>query len=295
MYNYKNLEKALNLSLSIKKGNITLYESPLVALNDQWSYDEGLYTITTSVSLTHDVLELIKIVIKNNEEVQPFWIRVLKQLPFDQSEIPTNYQKDVVMSVWLIKGNQLKDDIDLIEALFEHSHVFSVSSDNIIVICLDDEDVEPADIVAHIEVEAMKSIRLITGSKVNQLDELRTSYEKAMLIDRIVQNTEQSYVIYEDVLLESVIGIVNNEEGKELYDSYSQIYPIQGLTAELKETIYGFFKHNLNITDTANDLYLHRNTLIYRLNKIMQVSNLDIRNFEAACKMKILLLLDYNH
>ncbi|MBR4270874.1 MAG: helix-turn-helix domain-containing protein [Clostridia bacterium] len=60
---------------------------------------------------------------------------------------------------------------------------------------------------------------------------------------------------------------------------------------EILSTVECFFKNNLNVSKTSKDASLHRNTLIYRLEKIERTLGLDIRNFEDALTLKILIVL----
>ena len=60
---------------------------------------------------------------------------------------------------------------------------------------------------------------------------------------------------------------------------------------ELLETLEVFFKNNLNLTDTADNLKIHRNTAVYRINQIAQILGLDPRIFDHAVTMQIALLL----
>lgn len=60
---------------------------------------------------------------------------------------------------------------------------------------------------------------------------------------------------------------------------------------ELVRTIEEFFKHNLNLTNTADALKIHRNTLIYRLDKIASIINLDPRFFQEAVQIYLALLI----
>lgn len=57
---------------------------------------------------------------------------------------------------------------------------------------------------------------------------------------------------------------------------------------ELIECINAFFKNNLNISETSRNAFLHRNTLLYRIEKINKVTGLNIRNFEEAMSFKLL-------
>ena len=60
---------------------------------------------------------------------------------------------------------------------------------------------------------------------------------------------------------------------------------------ETMVTIHKFFENNLNISETARQLYVHRNTLVYRLERIEKALGLDIRTFEDAMLFKIALMV----
>ena len=63
------------------------------------------------------------------------------------------------------------------------------------------------------------------------------------------------------------------------------------LNDEIFTTITKFFENNLNLSEAARKLYIHRNTLIYRLDKIQKVTGLDLRHFEDAMLLKIIIML----
>ena len=56
-------------------------------------------------------------------------------------------------------------------------------------------------------------------------------------------------------------------------------------------TINKFFENNLNVSETARQLYVHRNTLVYRLEKLQKTTGLDIRVFDDALTFKIALMV----
>ena len=60
---------------------------------------------------------------------------------------------------------------------------------------------------------------------------------------------------------------------------------------ETLTTIHKFFENNLNVSETARQLYIHRNTLVYRLDKIQKMTNLDLRTFEDAITFKMALMV----
>lgn len=65
----------------------------------------------------------------------------------------------------------------------------------------------------------------------------------------------------------------------------------ESLDAETIFTIQKFFENNLNISETSRQLYVHRNTLVYRLDKIQKVTGLDLRNFDDAIIFKVSMLV----
>ena len=60
---------------------------------------------------------------------------------------------------------------------------------------------------------------------------------------------------------------------------------------DLMTAVDCFFENGMNISKTARKLYMHRNTLIYRLNKIQKTTGMDLRNFEMAVTFQILRVL----
>ena len=60
---------------------------------------------------------------------------------------------------------------------------------------------------------------------------------------------------------------------------------------EILTTINKFFENSLNVSETSRQLYIHRNTLVYRLDKIQRQTGLDLRKFDDAITFKTLFLL----
>ena len=60
---------------------------------------------------------------------------------------------------------------------------------------------------------------------------------------------------------------------------------------EFLSTINAFFENDLNVSKTSTKAFMHRNTLVYRLNKIKKISGLDLRNFEDATVFKTLICI----
>ena len=60
---------------------------------------------------------------------------------------------------------------------------------------------------------------------------------------------------------------------------------------ETLATVNKFFENNLNVSETSRQLYIHRNTLVYRLDKLQKMTGLDMRNFDDAIIFKITLMV----
>ncbi len=67
--------------------------------------------------------------------------------------------------------------------------------------------------------------------------------------------------------------------------------PIEALDDDTLETINRFFENNLNVSETSRKLYVHRNTLVYRLEKIKKLTGLDLREFDHAIVFKVAMMV----
>ena len=63
------------------------------------------------------------------------------------------------------------------------------------------------------------------------------------------------------------------------------------LDEETLMTINKFFENNLNVSETSRQLFVHRNTLVYRIEKLQKATGLDIRTFDDALTFKIALMV----
>ena len=66
---------------------------------------------------------------------------------------------------------------------------------------------------------------------------------------------------------------------------------IESLDQETLFTIQKFFENNLNVSETSRKLFVHRNTLVYRLEKIKKLTGLDLREFDHAIVFKVALMV----
>ncbi|MBQ6712105.1 MAG: helix-turn-helix domain-containing protein, partial [Clostridia bacterium] len=66
---------------------------------------------------------------------------------------------------------------------------------------------------------------------------------------------------------------------------------VESLDEETLFTIQKFFENNLNVSETSRKLFVHRNTLVYRLEKIKKLTGLDLREFDNAIVLKVALMV----
>lgn len=131
------------------------------------------------------------------------------------------------------------------------------------------------------------------GRSRHTIEELRESYmeaRRAIEVGRIFKPEENIYM-YSRLILERFLmelpqdisayyhGLLFNRKNQRLFNE------------EMLYTIDMFFKKDLNLSDTARQLYIHRNTLVYRLDKVQKQIGLDLRSFEDAVTFKILMEL----
>jgi len=131
------------------------------------------------------------------------------------------------------------------------------------------------------------------GEPVMKLSELGQSYRearKAIDVGRVYR--ADSYVfVYRNLLLERFLSDVPADMAARYNAALFNRKSMRLLNDEMIVTIEKFFENNLNLSETARQLYIHRNTLVYRLDKVQRVLGLDLRLFEDAVTFKLMMLL----
>lgn len=288
MFLYESLERIIQVNLSVYKHGQCLYKG---LESCDFEYELDAFRICASEPMDEEKLQLIRLVVEQNEKSQPFWLRVLKGLSFTEDEMPKQYRTATSFQVWLLKGKDVLEHTDSIQAVCAYSETLQIRKDELLIIKHDQDEITPELLIGHLETELLISGVLYVGPLVDKLGKLNWSYNEAEKLKTMNMIQKQHIIAYEAVLFERLMADIPSTAREQLLESYLSIYPVHLLTEELLETTYGFFEHNLNVTDTANALFLHRNTLVYRLNRIHQLTHLDIRKFDDANKMKILLSL----
>lgn len=210
--------------------------------------------------------------------------------------------------VYIVETQQEKDNAasELLKGMFSSQSgdfVTAVDESRVILIkSLDKADgadqVEQTaqTIVDMMSTEAMLNVRVAYGTVVQELKDVSKSYkEAAMALDVgkifYVEKKVNSYgslgigrLIYQlpanlcRIFISEIFG--DNDPGE--FDE------------EIVSTVSKFFENNLNVSETSRQLFVHRNTLVYRIEKLQKSTGLDVRTFDDALTFKIAMMV-YNY
>lgn len=206
--------------------------------------------------------------------------------------------------VYVIEVDGRKDTvlIETVKNLFSDRNKDFVTEldEQSIILIKDAEDIESEEdaamlaktIVDNLHTEAMVRVRVGYGNIVEKLPEIARSYQEA----KMALEVGHIFYVEDDTISYSRLGI-----GRLIYQlpmSLCEMFikEIFGdrkfdLDEETLVTIQRFFENNLNISETARQLYIHRNTLVYRLERLQKIIGLDIRLFEDAMTFKIAMMV----
>ena len=141
--------------------------------------------------------------------------------------------------------------------------------------------------------ECYTRVAIGIGSAVNTIKDLAQSYKEAQISLEVgkVFDTEKQIISYDNLgigrLIYQLPTALCNMFLQEVFKKGS----IESLDHETLFTIQRFFENNLNVSETSRKLFVHRNTLVYRLEKIKKITGLDLREFEDAIVFKVALMV----
>ncbi len=207
--------------------------------------------------------------------------------------------------VFIIETNKEKDSgaLETVRSMFAtqtKDFITAVDEKNIILVkeINDKEKIEDLEktaevIVDMLNTEAMTKVHVAFGTIVKELKEVSRSYKEAKMA------LDVGKIFYSD---KKVIAYSNLGIGRLIYqlpmplckmfikEIFSDKTPDE-FDEETLTTINKFFENNLNVSETSRQLYIHRNTLVYRLDKLQKSTGLDLRVFDDAITFKIALMV----
>ena len=131
------------------------------------------------------------------------------------------------------------------------------------------------------------------GTIVGHIRDLARTYKEAQVAIDVgkVFETERSIINYENLGIGRLIYQLPTTLCEMFLREVFKKNPIDALDQETLFTITKFFETNLNVSETARKLFVHRNTLVYRLEKIKKLTGLDLREFDDAITFKVALMV----
>ena len=138
--------------------------------------------------------------------------------------------------------------------------------------------------------EAVQTAIVGIGEEKHTLAQLGESYaeaKRAMEVGSIFHPGESIHM-FRRLMLERFLMNVPREESMLYHSLLFNRKTAKLFNEEMLQTIEMFFRKDLNLSDTARQLFIHRNTLVYRLDKVQRQTGLDLRHFDDAVTFKIL-------
>jgi len=148
-------------------------------------------------------------------------------------------------------------------------------------------------LATHLQKEGIKGVRISYGTVVQEIKEVSRSYKEA----KMALDVGKIFFDDRDIIAYSELGI-----GRLIYQLPIPLCKMfireifggkspDDFDEETLTTIYKFFENSLNVSETSRQLFIHRNTLVYRLDKLQKSTGLDLRVFEDAITFKIALMV----
>lgn len=207
--------------------------------------------------------------------------------------------------VYTIETHQDKDNgaLETVRSLFAgktHDFITAVDEKSIIVV----KELKPTESYEDLEktgevirdmlnTEAMARVNVAYGTIVNDIRDVSRSYKEskmALEVGRIFFS-DQNIIAYSKLgigrLIYQLPMSLCKMYIKEVFEGISP----EDFDDETLSTVNKFFEDNLNVSETSRNLYIHRNTLVYRLDRLQKETNLDLRNFDDAVAFKIALMV----
>ena len=243
----------------------------------------------------HDTATFVKNIISDNILPGDVYVRA-KELHFNT---------DAPRAVYIIRQNSGAD-----VAVMEHIQANSAVADRDFLLSTSETDVvfikelQPGYELAELERAAMQmqesiqrelGVRVVVGigSPVNHLRELAERYKEAQTAIEVgkVFDTDRSVISYGNLGIGRIIYQLPTTLCEMFLSEVFKKSPIESLDQETLYTINRFFENNLNVSETSRKLFVHRNTLVYRLEKIKKITGLDLREFDHAIIFKVALMV----
>lgn len=216
------------------------------------------------------------------------------------------FNSDVMRTVILIRVNEPGDVsvYDIIQNLFPDKakdFVININETDIALIKETKPGIEAKDIeqlattiADTLTGEFYAHATIGVGTTVDNLKDLARSFKEAQAALEVgkVFDTDKTIVCYNSLGIARLIYQLPTTLCESFLKEVFKRGSIESLDQETLFTIQKFFENNLNVSETSRKLFVHRNTLVYRLEKIKKITGLDLREFDHAIIFKIALMVN---
>ena len=208
----------------------------------------------------------------------------------------------VVLLVKVISNNDISA-YDVIQNLFpdkQKDFIFNINENDIILVKeikngIGTEDIEKLarSIVDTLSGEFYTKSVVGIGTIVTGIKDLSKSFKEAQVALEVgkVFDDEKSIISYDNLGIARLIYQLPTTLCEMFLREVFKKGSIESLDHETLFTIQKFFENNLNVSETSRKLFVHRNTLVYRLEKIKKITGLDLREFDHAIVFKVALMV----
>ena len=243
----------------------------------------------------HDRGTFVKNIIMDNILPGDIYIRA-KELHFST---------DVPRAVFLVRqlGNNDVATVDVLAGMFPdklQDFVLSINESDVVIIkqITPNTTAEDLEKIARTVEDTLRNELFIKcvigiGTVAEHLRSLADSYKEAQTAIDVgkVFDTEKSIINYENLGIGRLIYQLPTTLCEIFLSEVFKKNSIDSLDQETLFTINKFFENNLNVSETSRKLFVHRNTLVYRLEKIKKLTGLDLRQFDHAIVFKVALMV----
>lgn len=220
-----------------------------------------------------------------------------------------NFNENVERVAYLIKfsGQHEYSPVDIIQSIFsDKSRDFVVNADEKDIVLIREidpdanilnktQDIETAakNIVATVNSEFFIKVTVGIGGPVQEIKDLSRSFKEAQIALEVgkVFDTEKEVINYKNLGIGRIIYQLPTTLCEVFLQEVFKTGSLESLDRESLMTIQSFFENSLNVSETSRKLFVHRNTLVYRLEKIKRLTGLDLREFEHAIVFKVALMV----
>lgn len=192
---------------------------------------------------------------------------------------------------------------DIILSLFPDKNkdfVISINETDVVLVKEVREDISMKElektaysIVGTLSSELMMNAKVGIGSIAKTISEIGRAYKDAIVALEVgkVFDTDRNIVSYNNLGIGRLVYQLPTKMCELFLDEVFKKGSIDVLDSETIVTIQKFFENSLNVSEASRQLFVHRNTLVYRLDKIYKLTGLDLRKFDDAIVFKVAMMV----